>query len=275
MKSGLIIFFLIFICSCNAAKKVDELSSSNATAQQNAPRLWKSSFPKSVKISSGFNTNEKTVINMMLDTYQTDMENKIDFFDNGGDTPEVSSPTLNPTSLSNDGILGIYKFSNWPNQYSGSALAITSTYGLRFNIGQPNEYVEILHADIFINTNFYNFDVLTAGPGYDLRSVVIHELGHFLGLDHKSTESNRALSIMYPSLRSDEIKRNLLSQDKSDLASKYNITLGSSPALTAQNYRLKYTPNPGQVGIPVTIITELMSDGTCHHSMNGIFTHKH
>lgn len=49
------------------------------------------------------------------------------------------------------------------------------------SVGDINVY-EILHADIVIND--YNFDFSSVGDdsGYDLKSVFLHEIGHFIGL---------------------------------------------------------------------------------------------
>jgi hypothetical protein len=68
------------------------------------------------------------------------------------------------------------------------------------SVGDINVY-EILHADIVIND--YNFDFSSAGDGagYDLKSIFLHEIGHFIGLlDNKTT-------VMKGTMRVDDIQR--------------------------------------------------------------------
>jgi hypothetical protein len=73
----------------------------------------------------------------------------------------------------------IFRDDQWP--YPGAA----DVYGftrLRFN---PNTG-ELYDADIEINSA--DFDVSIDGDGVDLESILIHEIGHFLGLAHTSPE---------------------------------------------------------------------------------------
>src|SRR5690606_30345981 len=115
----------------------------------------------------------------------------------------INSPTLiadKSNTVSNldhllDGTFGIYKTTNWPTSLPASALAVTQLFGRRYNIGSSSEFVSIEHADVLINFHLYPFDATNSGFGYDLRTVVLHELGHFLGLTHKSTSSDRNASV--------------------------------------------------------------------------------
>ena len=57
----------------------------------------------------------------------------------------------------------------------------------------------ILEADIRINTTIYHFD------RFDIESILIHEMGHFLGLAHQIDP----MSVMFPSLAEYEVRINI------------------------------------------------------------------
>ena len=100
----------------------------------------------------------------------------------------------------NDNIFGIYKHENWFPDVSRSALAITQFFGKRINPDTENEYLELIHADIIVNySGEFTFSTNgNASSTYDLQSVILHELGHFIGLGHASYDES---SIMVPLLR--------------------------------------------------------------------------
>jgi MYXO-CTERM domain-containing protein len=70
--------------------------------------------------------------------------------------------------------------------HDGAALAIT---GVTMNLDTG----EILDADIEINTPGFDFVLPGELGGADLRTVLMHEVGHVLGLDHPDTHG----TIMY------------------------------------------------------------------------------
>jgi hypothetical protein len=107
-------------------------------------------------------------------------------------------------------------------------LAVT-TYTFKKSSG------EITDADIVINGTgpCLTFDEAVPEVCFDARAVLLHEVGHFLGLDHARHASG---SIMYPTLLpGDESKRALATSDIEDLRTMYaggsataNIALQSS-----------------------------------------------
>ena len=111
-------------------------------------------------------------------------------------------------------------------------LAVT-TYTYKKSTG------EITDADILINGTgpCLTFDETTPGDCYDASAVLLHEVGHFLGLDHVvSTDA----SIMYPTLApGDGSKRKLEAVDASDIRDSYpavetvTVTAGFAAANTA------------------------------------------
>jgi hypothetical protein len=202
----------------------------------------------------------------MSDIWESSLENKKNFFTNSDRTPEVSNPNLNLDSLGDDGINGVYKIAHWPMELNSGALAVTQIFGRRFNIGSSNEFVRIEHADVLINDNLYDFrtDDSASGWTYDLRTVVLHELGHFLGLGHKYGSS-----IMIPAINSTAVARAPTNGDISDIAQKYSISLGSAASAIVSAPSVKYIESKNDPGQEIKIMIELMKDGECVHKVNG------
>ncbi len=89
--------------------------------------------------------------------------------------------------------------------YGSSALGLTVVYsfdqgGVVDDFGRAIEFPgQIIEADIMFNPAVqFSTSPTTPGDRIDFQSVAIHEIGHFLGLDHTSLLS----SVMFPSLTS-------------------------------------------------------------------------
>jgi hypothetical protein len=267
---NIILLILPVLFSCNAQKTA---STTSGNINSSAPYKWTTSFPRTVRISQQFTDEEAAAIKLMSDAWSDSVDNEKNFFTYG---PDASEKTNNLTNLDSlyDGVMGLYKSSNWPNSLPGSALAVTQIFGRRYNTGESNEFVNIEHADIIVNDDFYDFDTTDSGSGFDFRTVFLHELGHFLGLQHKSSSSNRNLSVMFPSIDPTEAKRYPKAQDISDVADKYEISIGGAGPMSAGN-RIKYTIKEGDKGSAVKILLELHANGDCVHKENGREVSRH
>ena len=266
-----VILGLLIASSCTPTKTVEsDVGSGNINVD--APYLWSSAaFPRNLKISSDFSTDELANIQAMSDAWETAVENKKNFFTNTERTPEVSSNNLNLDDLGDDDIFGVYKITHWPLELNAGALAVTQLFGRRYNIGDRDEYVRIEHADVLINENLYDFRTADGAGGgtYDLRTVVLHELGHFLGLSHKYGNT-----VMVPSIGTGSVARTPTSVDTIDLADKYHLTIGSGSSNAAiGNARPRYSPRDS--GQKVKIMIELRADGECVHKENGAVIGRH
>ena len=196
-------------------------------------------------------------------------------------TTNIDPGNLN--SFKNDGVLGIYRSDSWFSNVSGQALAVTQYFGYRRNIGQSNEYVELYHADIIINYRDYNFSTnANSNSDYDLHSVVLHELGHLIGLSHVSSFSTS--SVMQPYLSIFDSVRTISTYDKNSVQSLYGVSslnAGNGFQVTTS----AITTNPAPKKLPksaredengeVRGVIELRADGKCHHYENGKHVHVH
>ena len=172
----------------------------------------------------------------------------------------------------NDNILGIYKHEDWFEDVSNSALAITQFFGKRINIGTEYEYLELIHADIIINYKEFSFGISDKSiEQYDLSSVILHELGHFLGLGHSGYSD---ISVMVPYLDIEVEKRELFEYDLdviSDLYQRENQQALSSFSISSVTHK----DSANKSSEIVQGIIELQSNGNCRHIIDGKLVHEH
>ena len=285
MNQLLVLLTLLIVSSCNSSPEVTSGLSTGTTSGQaidaSAPYLWSSTFPRKVSLSSTFRTDEIADITTSSLAWDQSVSNLKNFF-------QYNSPvtsTYNVTAP--DSVMGIYKAFTWPKDIDSNALAITQIFGRRYNVGDVDEYVKIEHADILINYrdhSFYTIGDSNAGD-YDLKTVVLHEMGHFLGLQHianywnrpdselvLSEKSYKASSVMYPSISGGEEKRIPQSKDVNELVDKYNI--GGFGGITPTASK-RYRPKNEDPGSNIRILIELKTSGECVHKEDGAVIQRH
>jgi hypothetical protein len=167
-----------------------------------------------------------------------------------------------------DNELGIYKSHTWFTNVSSSALAITQFYGIVRSDGTLGTYIDLTHADIILN--YYNFGADFSYTGnsfvdYDVPTILLHEMGHFLGLCHE----NNYNSIMAPYYYSTQ--RTLKTFDTNKIQALY---------LNNQNYGVNAISAPtnalsAPVGSEVKGVVELNANGVCKHYINGKLVYQH
>lgn len=226
-------------------------TSRSAASSALSPSLWPSNaFPLNLKISSDFDNDESQAIQDMANQWSSSVNDEIQFFDTTATTSEKGTNNINAY---NDGVLGIYKLNSWPNEFPSSALAVTQIFGTKRSSGS---YIQIDHADIMVN--FANFSFSTDYSfGYDLQTVILHEMGHFLGLYHDSSSVEE--SIMYPTISRFNANRAPKDRDISNIGGKYNVhgaVAANRYLIPQQKFEDDNTP-----GTPVVIVFEMYPGG--------------
>lgn len=259
------IYLLLFILlSCKQLINQSTLLSPEHHQNQKYPSSnslygeWhQAQLPLDLKISKDFTEEESLIIKNMATEWEEAALHQVKFF-----YPDFSK-TLDPhyvmvTDYMDDEI-GIYKSQNWFSNVSPSALAITQFFGHRVNAGTHYEYIELEHADIFLNTRDYSFSTSSPPrPGaYDLGSVILHEMGHLLGLPH---ENKTNLSIMAPYLGVSTQNHKTHAIDKQNLKKNYQLTPEMEGRWTERNQTLHEREGEWVHGV-----VELKADGTCQH----------
>lgn len=246
-----------------------------------APRYWKSShFPLEVYISESFETEfngyydattEKNPFEKMQISWEETLPNK-ELFTLDLEYVENFEPTK--MSGHDDNQIGIYKSHSWYINISPTALAVTQFYAYRRNTGRANEHLEMIHADIVLNYNHHNFTMDEGGEyGFDLPTVVHHELGHLLGLGHLKARG----AVMNSTISTVEVKRELLQADSQAIQDLYvsdGQNLTSADSGLVPSFSTDGAPHP-QDGEKVQGMIELMADGSCRHYQNGKLVREH
>lgn len=181
------------------------------------------------------------------------------------------------TSAFKDSEMGIYKSYTWFTNVSSSALAITQFYGTMANSAGLGDYISLTHADIIVNYKDYGSRMtMTNNPAieFDIPTIVLHEMGHFLGLCHEGSQP----SVMQPYYLTTQ--RSLQNFDRDIIEDLYlNSSIAHMSSFTnSKNAITTKVANPDlpPTGTEVTGVIELRADGDCIHRVNGkeIYRHK-
>lgn len=278
IKPLFLVLILITLSACVGSEKADVKAGGSASAT--GAYVWgQSKFPLKIKISDAFtNDTDVDAIKLGATQWETSTQNKRDFFEFQSSRPhEITDSSFSPNAL-NDSEMVVYRTTNWP--WDRYVLAITQIWGIRYNEGTSSEFVDIIHADILMNYRDNTFSTTGSG-GYDITTVLLHEFGHFLGLQHVSAtpSSNKQMSVMFPSISwTDPGRRIPFQYDINSITDLYGIVLGlngtgASASAIRQATEERYTPFDD--GKEVIIQLELRTDGECVHKENGVIVHRH
>jgi hypothetical protein len=228
-----------------------------------------------LKIHDEFDGDEEAAIINMMDLWDTAVSPQMKFFI---DTKTVSTAdlpaavaSLGPGGSPNE--FGIYKSTDWFSELSSGALAVTQYFGTTGTIN-GQQYQIIAHADIIMNMKGnlpYSLNDTT--DTYNFSSVVLHEVGHLIGLLHNNT----TISVMYPYLGMASLKDTLTALDRSNIRANYSDLLGlqaeMNPVILGAQHEGERIPD----GTPIHGLIYQMPDGQCQHYVNGelISTHHH
>lgn len=163
---------------------------------------WKGVFPIKLWIDSQFPTQYYQDIQTAIDTWQASIGTQV--FSLQGTLPAGQDPVP-----AQDGVSVIYWLANWQGQ-AANQQANTTIYWV------DNRITE---ADVRINAQDFTFaDGSTTDSGdVDIPSLILHELGHVLGLKHDDADP----SVMATYLQAGTLRRTLYQSDNDHISCEY------------------------------------------------------
>jgi len=177
----------------------------------------------------------------------------------------------NLSDYRNDINFGIYKVTNWPSSLGSNAIAITANYYNTTPIIQNGlKYFKLTHSDILVNYLNHSFTTTGESGKFDLPSVLVHEIGHMIGMQHAPTGEN---SVMRSTARHIDIFRTLSAYDLQTASNYYETEIPHNLALTTNALLDNEWQNP--VEEEAQVIFELQNNGTCLHYLNHQLIHTH
>ena len=256
-----------------------------------------SSFPLDLRISEDFTPKEVEIIKDRMDAWEKAIDYQLDFFDY--DFPLVKnfdpemiedyfplSGKFDPTNLDQyfplsknfppeslgsysdnfiKGLpLGIYKSRKWFKGINPKVLAATRRiFVIQKENGEisPRRYFRLLHADIVLNYRKHITIGRQKSNGYDFTSIIVHELGHLLGLDH-SEFGPYSSSVMKSPLLQKVQRRKIVRGDQESIWSHYFSRKGG-------HGNVQRSEDKQLMGTYLEETMFLTTDGECLHFLNG------
>lgn len=223
-----LILFSLFLISCEEVSEV-QLQEYPATIDSLA---WHpKAFPTGSKIKLSLSEDFESSVsgadeNLFEDVFYTaqlwdDSVGFIQFFD-----PEIdivqnldyADPNSYWDEVSKTQI-GIYRSTNWFESIPSEAVAITQFHAVAETYN-GEAYYRILHADIIFNDRDHDFSMNPNDKqNYHFPTVLLHELGHLLGLGHTFEMSSG--SIMIPGFSEGYHQDSIASIDRGNIYRKY------------------------------------------------------
>lgn len=272
MKSIFVCSLLFLVAACF---KVDEKVSSAKISKPDF-YMWNESFPRDIYLADGYDNrlcstegadfcegtdfNPATSITELMASKWNNLHTARTFIN----LKETNLPShfkksyTSVADINSDRLNGLYTLNSSQWQQAGFSF---STLGVTILLGRTNQQKQyiIQEGDILINHSTSN--------SYNLGTILLHELGHFLGLQHLEPKDKSA-TVMFPRISEGDVKQTPTSLDKETLASLYQIT-GS----TGQNSRPREIEAGS--GSEIRVIFELGADKICRHLINGELVHSH
>lgn len=272
----LVIFILALTLACKKQESGSQSSSASPNFQSGSCNIGKWTnlgSPLNLKMSTEFTTDYTNAdlvgglnpLEQMAKVWNDSVTPGVTLFT----VPFANAASTGFASLNSfrDGEFGIYKSHTWFAGVSSSALAITQFYGVVRSDASLGTYIDLTHADIIFNYRDFSSDFALNGNPlyYDVPTILLHEMGHFLGLCHENVHS----SIMAPYYNTTQ--RTLKVWDTNKIRGLYL----NNQNITAISARSSVNALETPPGTEVKGIVELNANGICRHIINGKVVYEH
>lgn len=196
------LIFALFLAGCSQSSEVayDNHTDTNTGSNNSGNKIWNLSsgdLPVVIYIPSELNEFRQNIIDAGTE-WNTALG--VQFFSfqfnspacTGQNPPSTCAPNTqwgpDPYASLQDDYLGLFKMTSW--NFTGIENNVLAFTG----VASQNNW--IIHADILFNFAKYTFMNIDTGltpaeqNSIDYQSVLVHELGHFLGLGHVCTPND-------------------------------------------------------------------------------------
>ena len=207
---------------------------------------WKQNqLPLKLKFDHDYHGEHKHIIRDAFDSWNYASDKELLKF--GGLLKNQNFDNLEDYYLKDERNFGIYTSTKKVNGLTNQTLAITQIIAKKTNTSDSFVNYEIIHADIIINAYDFTFSINQEPNTHDLQSVILHELGHFLGIVEHSQSKD---SVMFPTLAKEQVEDQLYDQDIKNIMNLY-------PKVRAEQ---KETPPLRDFEV-IRVVVELKSSG--------------
>ncbi|MBF0363547.1 MAG: PKD domain-containing protein [Oligoflexia bacterium] len=202
-------------------------------------------LPINLRVSNAFNSSEIALVTTSANTWEAGANN-LNFFNVNATT--VANKTFSTIyDYLNDTEMGIYKSTAWFVGEPSQTLAICVFEGYLINKDTADEYLRLINFDIVFNYRDHQFRTTDTPSGgkIDFLSVLLHEMGHSLGLNHSAPSFTD--SIMKPSVTALENIHSLSPLDQDNIENLYADLITSPAALILDGTNNNNNDNDGSV----------------------------
>lgn len=214
------ILFLVFLLFLGCDKGINGLEQIKEPILVDMDTMrWKlSDFPIKMKVSQNLDLQSQNLMTDAMDEWERGAN--INFFQPIETTPLLTFSKLSDFYYKDKTVQGIYLATNKIDELDETNLAVAQVIFFKDTESSAEPFYHIIHTDIIING--YNFSFSTDSSddnSYYLLTLILHELGHVLGLGHESK------GIMYPAMSTYDKQEKLISFDADLINEKYNSIL--------------------------------------------------
>lgn len=198
MKKWIVLLLIVFL-GTSCSQKQEPQESCNFVQNSSVQRVsWKDAVPVHLYVHSSFPSQYLPALRSAMVQWEKALGRPL--VRDAGVVGAENAPAR-------DGVSGIYWLNTWEDEKPGEQ-ARTTIYW---------EANRIKEADIKINAKNFEYSLQPDGTKVDIESLLVHEIGHVLGLQH-NTESGSVMALV---LDNGELRRSPAPADVASLKCEY------------------------------------------------------